>query len=302
MDLIHGLMNIFLPPLTFIALLLVLPPYLLLKFLAYIRRQLLSTENMAGKVVVVTGAASGIGEQIAYEYAKRGASLALVDVRGDRLGPVVERSRRLGSPDVISLQADVSVVDDCNRFVNATVNHFGRLDHLNMDCISDFTPIMDVNFWGTVYGTHFAVPHLRKSKGQIIVVASTCGWYPLPRLTIYNASKAALISFCETLRTEIGSDIGITIVTPGLIKSEMRLSGSLPKGMAFISMESKEECAKAIVRSACRGDNYLVEPSWVRVLFLWKVLCPELVEYCNRWVFVIRPRKVRRNITPGKQT
>lgn len=109
----------------------------------------------------------------------------------------------------------------------------------------------DVNFWGAVHGTLHAIPHLKKSKGRIIVIASTCGWFPLPRTSFYNvklhiifillfnyltnqiiyvwfvgwcqASKAALISFFETLRVELGWSIGITIVTPGFIKTELAL-------------------------------------------------------------------------------
>ncbi|KAL0000578.1 hypothetical protein SO802_014359, partial [Lithocarpus litseifolius] len=77
----------------------------------------------------------------------------------------------------------------------------------------------DINFWGSVYRTHFAVPYLRKSKGKIVVIASTAKWFSTTRLCFYNASKAAQISFFETLRTEVGHDIGITIVTPGAIES-----------------------------------------------------------------------------------
>ncbi|KAJ0113508.1 hypothetical protein Patl1_01257 [Pistacia atlantica] len=260
---------------------------------------------------------------MAYEYAKRGANLVLVDLKP--LGSVAERARHLGSWDVVAVAADVSVIQDCKRFVDTAINHFGRLDHLvnnagvargrlfkNVDCISDFTPTMDINFWGTVYDTHFAIPHLRKSKGKIIVIASTCGWYPIPRLSLYNASKAAIISFYETLRTEIGWEIGITIVTPGLIRSEMTqdqafaqvslwINGKKNKGLGFIPTETKEECAKAIVKSACRGDKYLVEPSWVRVLFLFKAVCPEVIEYCNRLAFrVSRSRTSIRNAAGKK--
>ncbi|KAK0588498.1 hypothetical protein LWI29_001661 [Acer saccharum] len=260
MDLIHKLMNILLPPITSIALLFVWPLYLVFKFLSFIKRHLFS-ENVAGKVVIVTGAASGIGEQMAYEYAKRAAILVLVDIREDRLEAVVDSARRFGSPNAIAVAADVSVEEDCKRFVDAAVNKFGKVDHLvnnagiarecsfkNVDSISKHTPIM--------------------------------------------ASKAALISFFETLRLEMGGAIGITIVTPGLIKSEMSLSASPLKG---IPMESKEECAKAIVRSGCRGDKYLVEPSWFRILFPWKAFCPELTEYCHRRFALMSRRHVIAN-------
>ncbi|KAF8390678.1 hypothetical protein HHK36_025205 [Tetracentron sinense] len=88
------------------------------------------SENVAGKVVLITGASSGIGEHLAYEYARRGACLVLVARRETRLREVAERACGFGSPEVVVVRADVSKVDDCRRFVDETVNHFGRLDHL----------------------------------------------------------------------------------------------------------------------------------------------------------------------------
>ncbi|GAU24816.1 hypothetical protein TSUD_157290 [Trifolium subterraneum] len=85
---------------------------------------------MTMKVVLITGAASGIGEQLAYEYARRGAKLSLVDIRKENLGAVADKARSLGSPDVTIIGADVTKLEDNKRFVDETMNHFGRLDHL----------------------------------------------------------------------------------------------------------------------------------------------------------------------------
>ncbi|OMO84216.1 Short-chain dehydrogenase/reductase SDR [Corchorus capsularis] len=307
MDMINNILNVVLPLIVFTTLLPVYPLYIVHKFLNFIKR-LISSEDVAGKVVLVTGAASGIGEQISYEYARRGARLALVDIREDRLGKVAEKVRILGSPDVITIRADVSKIEDCERFVDEAVKYFGQLDHLvnnagtavvllfeEVKSLSDCSRVMDVNFWGTIYGTHFALPHLIKSKGKIIVMASTLGWYPFPRAGFYNASKAALISFYETLRCEIGSDnIGITIVMPGLIKSELTQSEAALKAGAggFVPMESAERCGRAIVKKACRGDKYVTEPSWIiSALYPLKVLCPQLVEHCNHFLFVSNSKK-----------
>ncbi|CAB4280471.1 unnamed protein product [Prunus armeniaca] len=225
---------------------------------------------MAGKVVLITGASS---------VCKRGARLALAARREDRLQGVADKARGLGSPDAIVLPADVSILEHCNRLVNETVNHFGQLDHLvnnagvlQVGSFEDWTQgqfsklvsIMDINFWGSVYCTHFSLPHLRKSKGKIVVISSSSTWFSTPKFGFYNASKAALICFFETLRAELGSDIGITIVSPGLIESEMTGSSQ------FLS--------QAIVDSACRGDMYLTEPAWVKFGFWLRVFCPELLE------------------------
>ncbi|XP_057479186.1 11-beta-hydroxysteroid dehydrogenase 1A-like [Actinidia eriantha] len=234
--------------------------------------------------------------QLAYEYATGGACLVLVARRGGRLEAVATKASELGSPDVIIETGDVSRVEDCKRFVDAAVNHFGRLDHLVNNAgifplcmfedstnVDDFAPIMNTNFWGSVYCTHFAIPHLRKSKGKIVVIASVAGWMPTPRLTICGASKGALISFFETHRTEVGSDIGITIVTPGFTNSMLNQKFLNNEGrlkvdqdlrdvvMSIFPVETAGRCAKAIVNSACCGEKYLTEPPWFITTIYWVV-------------------------------
>ncbi|KAL9338137.1 hypothetical protein Peur_069906 [Populus x canadensis] len=304
MDLIHKVLNIVLPPITLILLLLFFPYFLVSKFISRIKRSI-NSEKVAGKVVLITGASSGIGEYLEYEYARRGACLALSARREERLRAVADKARELGSPDVIVIATDISMVEDCERFVNEAMNHFGKLDHLvnnagvahiDMfeDCkqISDFATIMNTNFWGSVYASHFSIPHLRKSKGRIVGISSIAGWCSVPRMSFYSASKAAITSFYETLRAEFGSDIRITIVTPGVVESEMTQGDFLSKGqMDFVLAESTERCAKAIVDSACRGDRYLVEPSWARITFLMKVLCPEVLEWWFHRILVAQSTK-----------
>ncbi|CAH2065077.1 unnamed protein product [Thlaspi arvense] len=142
-------------------------------------------------------------KQLAYEYAKRGAYLALGARRKDRLEIVAETSRQLGSGDVTIIPGDVANVEDCKKFIDETVQHFGKLDHLvnnagitqilnfeDFTQIQDANPIMDINFWGTTYITYFAIPHLRKSKGKIIVIASAAAKLPMPLLSVYAVRQA----------------------------------------------------------------------------------------------------------------
>ncbi|WJX47933.1 11beta-hydroxysteroid dehydrogenase [Trifolium repens] len=260
---------------------------------------------MAGKVVLITGAASGLGEQIAYEYARRGARLSLVDIKKEDLVTVADMARSLGSPDVIIIGADVSKVQDSKQFVDETVNYFGQLDHLVNNAgvggdpilieecsdVTKYNPIMDTNFWGAVHGTLYAIPHLKNSKGRIIVIASYTGWFPLPRLSFYNASKAAVISFFETLRMELGWCIGITIVTPGFLKTKMALRAyEHEASLRIIPLGSTLECAKDIVKGACRGNMYVTNPSWVKMTFPFKVFYPELVDWVQQHAFGLLPK------------
>ncbi|OIW17777.1 hypothetical protein TanjilG_06462 [Lupinus angustifolius] len=304
-NVIHSIFNILLPPITLTSL------YLLIKSFHFVIRSVLS-QNVEGKVILITGASSGIGEHLAYEYGRRGARLALVARRENRLNEVAIKAKSLGSPDVITIHADVSIVQDCNRFVDLTVNHFGQLDHLvnnagivplslfeHITDITNFVPAMDINFWGSAYGTYFAIPHLRKSRGKIIAIASSAGWLPTPRMMFYNSSKAAVISFYESLRIELGKEIGITIVNPGLIESEMTQGKFLSKeGKMIVDQEMRDVqvslvpirsvtgAAKAIVNSACRGDSYLTEPGFIKSTFYWKAFCPQVLEIMNRWLLM----------------
>lgn len=314
MDLINSFLDLVLPPIGIISLLFILPMYVFFKFASFTLRSMFS-ENVAGKVVLITGASSGIGEHLAYEYGSRGACLALVARREDRLREVAGTARLLGSPEVMIFRADVSNDNDCKRFVDLTVDHFGRLDHLVTNAgvapvclfeeITDITKLrgaMEINFWGSVYTTYYAIPYLRQTAGKIIAIASSAGWLPAPRLSLYSASKAAVTSLYETLRTEVGSAIGITIVTPGLIESEMTQGKFMSKeGDMVLDQELRDvevsllpirkvtEAAKAIVNGACRGDRYLTEPGWIRTSFYWKVFCPEVLEWTNRLLLLSSP-------------
>ncbi|KAI9079755.1 hypothetical protein K1719_038376 [Acacia pycnantha] len=300
MSLTHKFLISTLPLVTLIILSITTVPYLFFKLILYVKK-LVRIENLTGKVVIITGSASGIGEQLAYEYAKRGAVLSLVDIKEDNLKAVADKAKSLGSPDVITIVADVSKVEDCKRFVDETVNHFGHMDHLVNnagiamveqleDCVDISAPrsVMEVNFWGALYGTLYAIPHLKRSRGKIVVIASGLGWYPVPKFGYYNASKAAIINFFETLRTELGWAIGFTIVSPGFIKTDLAKKALASEAsLRIFPMASAEECAKAIVKGVCSGDLYVTYPFWVKLLFPLKVIFPELVDWLHRLVFKI---------------
>ncbi|GLT35602.1 hypothetical protein SLA2020_100400 [Shorea laevis] len=207
MDLIHKFLNHVAYPFTLITFCFVLPPLYLFKFFLSTVSFIFS-DNVFEKVVLITGASSGIGEQLAYEYGRRGAFSAPAARRKDRL-------QRM-------FQGLMTV--HCRRIIE-TVNHFGRLDHLvnnagitsvcmfeEMPTVNDFRTLSDTNFSGSVYTTRFAVPQLRNSNGKIAVLSSSASWLPAPRMSVYNESKAALLSFFDTLRVELGGDIGIKIV------------------------------------------------------------------------------------------
>ncbi|CAO2042039.1 unnamed protein product [Urochloa humidicola] len=284
-----------------------LPPYYVYK-LTKSAFAVVTPEDVAGKVVLITGASSGIGEQIAYQYAKKGARLALVARREASLHDVAAKAKDAGSPDVLVVAGDVANPEDCKRFVQATVERFGQLDHLVNNAgvasvcwfeevpeVADFKQVLGVNFWGTVHPTHCALPHLKKSGGKIFVNSSAAAVLAMPRMSFYNASKAAVLNFFETLRIELRDEVGVTIATPGWIESEMTKGKHLSKeGTVEVDQDMRdaqvgvfpvvraERCAEAIVDAVCRGRRHLTVPLWYRALFLWRMLAPEVSDFSQR--------------------
>ncbi|KAJ4974654.1 hypothetical protein NE237_007828 [Protea cynaroides] len=313
MQLIHKLLNLVLPPITVFAICLMLPFLSIFKVVNFIFRYLFP-ENIKGKVVLITGSSSGIGEHLAYDYARKGAYLALVDIREDKLREVAEKAGQLGSPDVLVIRADVSKVDQCKQFIDDAVNHFDRLDHLvcnagmGINCafedatnVTNFVQVMDVNFWGSIYPTYFAIPHLKRSRGKIVVTASVSGWMLQPMGSIYGASKAALINFYDNMRVELAPEVSVTIISPGFVESELSKGKALTKQgdvkvdpgfrkmMQGIPFQKTEDCTKAVVAAVCRGDKYITEPWWYNVFYLLKIVCPEVVEWSSYLKYSNRP-------------
>lgn len=311
MDVMNFLLNLVVPPAGLLMLAFAWPSLAFFRACEWALRTIYG-EDMEGKVVIITGASSGIGEQIAYQYAKRRANLVLVARREHRLRSIREKARTMGAKNVLVIAADVVKEEDCKRFMDETINQYGHLDHLVNNAglghsflfeeagdTSGFAHMMDINFWGSVYPTFFALPHLRRRNGRIIVNASVEGWLPMPRMSLYNAAKAAVVSFYETLRIEIGGAIGITIATPGWIESDMTRGRFMTEeGEVLFKEEPREmyvgpytvayteECARTIVSGACKGQRYVRFPMWYNVFFLYRVFVPDLLDWTYRLLFL----------------
>ncbi|KAL9248931.1 11-beta-hydroxysteroid dehydrogenase B-like protein [Drosera capensis] len=304
MDLMNSLLNLVVPPASLVMLALAWPTLSFIHACEWVYG-LFNAENMEDKVVIITGAASGIGERIAYEYAKRGAILVLVARREDRLRGISEKARRIGAKHVMIVAADVVKEDECRRFISEAVNFYGRVDHLvnatslghmfyfeEANDTSVFPHLMDINFWGNVYPTYVALSYLKQSRGRIIVNASVENWLPLPRMSLYSAAKAALINFYESLRLEVKDEVGITIATHGWVGSEIASGKLMPEDNAemqwredrevHVSGGPVEEYASLIVDGACRGEPYVKYPNWYDTFLLYRVFAPKVLGWAMR--------------------
>ena len=187
---------------------------------------------MQNKVTIITGASSGIGKALAAEAHKRGAKLVLSARRKEKLD---EYTSSWNTADFIVVQADVTHEEECRLLIGAAVEKFGRIDILINNAgnsmralfedvdIDVIRKLMDTNFWGTVYCSKFALPHLLKTKGSLVGVSSVAGYKGLPGRTGYSASKFAMQGFLEVVRIEnLKKGLHVLIACPGFTSSNIR--------------------------------------------------------------------------------
>jgi len=208
--------------------------------------------DSTGKAIVITGASSGIGEECAKYYAKHGAKLVLSARRMNELERVADECRALGAGKVLCVQTDVSQASDCKNliqeaaqfldgvidllFLNAGLSMSTAFPDLKEEDMEIFHRLMNVNYFGCIYCTHYALPCLKKSpQGKIAVVSSLAGLGPVNARTGYCASKFALHGFFESLRLDFKTQklpITVTMICPGYVATNInntRLGPSIRK-------------------------------------------------------------------------
>lgn len=254
--------------------------------------------SYVGKTIVVTGASQGIGEALCLALAPQKPRLVLAARDAKRLSEVAEACRRRGAATLI-IPTDVSLPAECERLVTQTVEHFGSVDVVvhnagismwsRFDDVSDlsvYEKLMRVNYLSCVYLTHQALPHLKRSRGQIVAVASLAGMTGVPTRTGYAASKHAVFGFFDSLRIELdGTGISVTIVAPDFVVSEIHRRSLGPDGkpLGKSSMqESKimtaEECADHIVAAMEKRQRLAILSLRGRLGRFVRLVAPGLID------------------------
>ena len=255
-------------------------------------------DALAGKVIVITGASSGIGRALALELAQQKPRLVLAARTRERLEEVAALCRGQGAETLV-VPTDVTSAEACKSLIDAAARELGGIDVLvnnagaamwaRFDELADarrLEELMQLNFLGSVYCTQAALPHLKRSRGLIVAIASISGLISPPLLSGYAASKHAVIGFFESVRIELkSSGVGVTIVAPDFVQSEIlaRATGADGKSLGDSPLEqskllSAEKCAKKIVRGIERRKRLVLtseRSAWAR----WgQILAPKLVD------------------------
>ncbi len=260
------------------------------------------------KVVIVTGASSGIGLAAAEAFAAKGECVVLaarnigkmestVAALGNRYGKNAELGEKT-VPRFLAVQTDVVKEEDCRNLIEKTAEVYGRIDVLvnnagismramfrDLD-LSVIKNLMDVNFWGTVFCTKYALPYLLATKGSVVGVISIAGFKGLPARTGYSASKFAVYGFLDTLRVEhLKEGLHVMIFAPGFTASNIRFTaltadssaqGETPRYEG--KMMSAEEVAKRLVKGVYGRKRQIVLTPLGKLTVLLNKFFPRLVD------------------------
>ncbi len=224
---------------------------------------------MTRPVAVITGGSSGIGRALVHKYAQEGYAVVFTGRNEERMKGVEKELKNSEHGEYLALRLDAASKEANQELIDRTIEAFGRLDVLVCNAgvsmralfsdldIDVFEQVMKINFFGALYATKFALPHILKSKGSIIAISSINGWRGTPARTAYTASKFAMQGFYEALRTEVMKQgVHIMVVCPSFTGTNIRnhalsvdgdVQGESPRDES--KMMSTEEVAIKIFRA-----------------------------------------------------
>ena len=257
--------------------------------------------------VVITGAASGIGRAIATALAKKRCDILLADINEEGLRRTLELVKQAGGSGEVFL-CDVSKLDDVMKMADHCFDTWGKVDILVNNAgvasigfmgdipIKDWEWIVSINFWGVVYGCHAFVPRMKKQgSGYIVNVASAAGILSSAEMSPYNATKAAVISISETLKSELAPhNIGVTVICPTFIKTnlmeKMRCTDEFQRQCSTIGVDNArwtpEMVAGLVVNAVQKNKMYVLPQAAAKMLWYSKRLSPST--FFNGFAFLMR--------------
>lgn len=223
--------------------------------------------SLRGQVALVTGASSGIGRAASLALADLGVSVVAAARNAEALEDVAAEATRRGAA-ALAVRTDITDADQVRRAVASTVERFGRLDillcsaGLSMRCyfegsdLAAMERVVRVNFFGTLYATHFALPHIKKTRGSLVAVSSMTGKRGIPSYSIYGASKFAIQGLYESLRIELARDgVHVGVVSPAFVDTPLRENVLGPDGKPWTNPPDPpfrvwpvEKCVSRIMR------------------------------------------------------
>lgn len=267
-------------------------------------------QQLKDKVVIITGGSSGIGKACAEVFGRAGAKIVISGRDPLKLEEAGQQLREQGV-EVLTVCGDVSKEEDVKQMIEATIVKFGTIHILinnagiSMRALFEdldlevLRKVMDINFWGTVYATKYALPYIIGNKGSIIGISSIAGYRGLPGRTGYSASKAGMHGFLESLRTELlKKDVHVLVACPGFTASNIRNTalakdgkqqGETPRDET--EMMSAEEVARHLLQATVKRKRDLVLTTQGK-----------LTVFLNKWVPAFMDKMVYKHFAQEKDS
>jgi len=250
------------------------------------------------KVVIITGASEGIGRALSLKFAEQRAKVIISARNEKRLNELKIEIESSGASALV-VPTDVTDKNACKNLIKSAIEEYGQIDVLvnnagrtmwtsfeDIEDLSIFKQIMDLNYLGCVYCTYFALKYLKKSKGQIVGVSSVSGLNGVPSRTAYAASKHAMFGFFDSLRIELqDTGVSVTMIAPDFVLSEIHkraLDGSGNSLGKSPMQESKimtaDECSLLIMNAIEKRDRILITSLRGKLGRWMKLILPSVVD------------------------
>lgn len=254
------------------------------------------------KAVVITGASFGIGQELALQLADGGAWLALAARSAERLEEIAKQCVQRGGRAMV-IPTDVADKAQCQNLIARAVEAYGRIDVLvnnagfgiagkfeTMRDLAQFEKVIQVNFMGSVYCTHYALPHLKETRGRLVGISSLLGKIAPATADGYGASKHAMAGFFDSLRMELsGSGVSVTMIYPGWVQTGITSRALMPDGKPRGEVSALEKngmpvetCVRRIVQAVAKRKRELIMTREGKVALWLKLIAPGLVDQLSR--------------------
>lgn len=269
------------------------------------------------KSVLITGASSGIGEELALQLAQAGANLTLAARREDRLQSLAQKIAALGGnmPRPIIAACDVTRDNDLERAVAQAVGAWGKLDivfanagfgvvaPLKKLTLGDYRRQFETNVFGVLRTIYAALPELEKSKGNLAIVSSVSGWVSTPGASPYSMSKFALRALANAITPELRhAGIKVTLISPGFVASDIRRTDNHGKLHAHAKdpipprmVVSTDKAVREILRAVARGKREQIITGHGKVLVAIERFAPWMLRAVTSRIAAIRTKDDTRN-------
>ena len=254
------------------------------------------------KTVLVTGASSGIGEELAWQLGQSGAKLTLAARRQAALENLADRIAKAGAPRPLVATCDVTRDGDIERAVSESVRHWGTLDvvvanagfgvvgPLGSLSIEDYRRQFETNVFGVLRTIYAALPHIEHSKGHVVIIGSVAGWTSTPGGSPYAMSKFAVRALANAITPELRvADVKVTLISPGFVVSDIRRvdnQGVLQAGAkdpipAWLAV-STSKAVRQTLKAVAQGKREQILTGHGKVLVLVERFAPWMIRAVAR--------------------